>query len=117
VAHCLAGGEHVVIDAASLRRPERAQFMQLAQARGAALRIVHCQAPMALLRQRLQARVAAGTDASEATVALLDRQPDYWEPFTDAEREAVIAVETADPASVAAALQSLSDAAAGTTTR
>jgi aminoglycoside phosphotransferase family enzyme/predicted kinase len=115
-AHCLAGGEHVVIDAASLRRTERAQFMQLARARGARLRIVHCQAPMAVLRQRLQDRAAAGTDASEATVALLDRQPGYWEPFSDAERAAVIAVETADGSSVANALQALSDAAADTAT-
>jgi len=116
VAHCLAGGEHVVIDAASLRRPERAQFMQLARARGAALRIVHCQAPMAVLRQRLEDRAASGTDASEATVALLDRQPGYWEPFSDAERAAVIAVETADASSVAAVLQALSDDAAGIAT-
>jgi uncharacterized protein len=106
-AHCLAGGEHVVIDAACLRRTERAQFMQLARARGARLRIVHCQAPMAVLRQRLQDRAAAGTDASEATVALLDRQPGYQEPFTDVERAALITVETADAAGVAAALRSL----------
>jgi predicted kinase len=90
--------------------------MQLARARGARLRIVHCQAPMAVLRQRLQDRAAAGTDASEATVALLDRQPGYWEPFSDAERAAVIAVETADGSSVANALQALSDAAADTAT-
>jgi hypothetical protein len=115
-AHCLAGGEHVVIDAASLRRVERAQFMQLARACGAALRIVHCQAPMAVLRERLQARATAGTDASEATVELLERQPGYWEPFMDIERDAVITVETADASSVQAALQMLSDAAAGTAT-
>jgi hypothetical protein len=116
-AHCLAGGEHVVIDAASLRQQERAQFMQLARARGARLRIVHCQAPMPVLRERLEDRAAAGTDASEATVALLDRQPGYWEPFTDAERDTVITVETADEASVEGALQRLIDAATGTTAR
>jgi hypothetical protein len=116
-AHCLTGGEHVVIDAASLRQQERAQFMQLARARGARLRIVHCQAPMAVLRQRLEDRAAAGTDASEATAALLDRQSGYWEPFTDAERDAAITVETADEASVEGALQRLNDAATGTTTR
>jgi predicted kinase len=107
----------VVIDAANLRRQERTQFMQLAQAHGAGLRIVHCHAPLAVLRQRLEQRAAAGTDASEATAALLDRQPDYWESFTDAEHGAVIAVETGDPASVQAAMQVIGDAAAGTTTR
>jgi aminoglycoside phosphotransferase family enzyme/predicted kinase len=110
-AHCVAGREHVVIDAASLRQGERALFMQLARTHGATLRIVHCQAPLAVLRQRLEDRAAAGTDASEATVALLDRQPGYWEPFSDTERAAVIAVETADASSVSAALQALNDAA------
>jgi predicted kinase len=109
-AHGLAGGEHMVIDAASLRHGEREQFMQLARAHAATLRIVHCQAPMAVLRQRLEARAAAGTDASEATAGLLDRQPGYQEPFTDAERAALVTVETADAAAVAAALRSLSDA-------
>jgi aminoglycoside phosphotransferase family enzyme/predicted kinase len=109
-AHCLAGREHVVIDAASLRQGEREQFMQLARTHAATPRIVHCQAPMAVLRQRLKARSAAGNDASEATAALLDRQPGYQEPFTDAERAALITVETADDAAVAAALRSLSDA-------
>jgi aminoglycoside phosphotransferase family enzyme/predicted kinase len=109
-AHGLAGGEHLVIDAASLRHGEREQFMNLARTHAATLRIVHCEAPMTVLRQRLEARAAAGNDASEATVALLDRQPGYQEPFTDAERAALITVETADAASVAAALRSLRDA-------
>jgi aminoglycoside phosphotransferase family enzyme/predicted kinase len=110
MAHCLAGREHVVIDAASLRHGERELFMQLARTHAATLRIVHCQAPMAVLRQRLEARAAAGNDASEATVALLDRQPGYQEPFTDAERAALITVDTTDAAAVAIALRSLRDA-------
>ncbi len=35
-----------------------------------------------------------GRDASEADVALLDRQAGYWEPFEDGERDVVIDIDT-----------------------
>jgi len=93
-AHCLAGGENVIVDAANLRQSERMRFAALAERTGAALRIVHCTAPLAVLRARVAARRNAGTDASEATVELLDRQPSYWEPFTRAETPCVIDADT-----------------------
>ncbi|MGI9246331.1 MAG: AAA family ATPase [Steroidobacteraceae bacterium] len=109
VSSCLRGDENVVIDAANLRRHERDAFRHAAAAAGAGARvaIVHCQAPIDVLRQRVAARRASGSDASEATVELLDRQPGYWEPLTDAEMSLALAVDTRDTATVEAALRAV----------
>lgn len=103
-AACLAGGESVVVDAASLRRHERLAFAELARKHGAAFHIVHCVAPLDELKRRITARTTQGGDASEATPALLDRQPQYWEPFAEDELGAVVEVTTGDEVSVAQAL-------------
>ncbi|MET0984684.1 MAG: AAA family ATPase [Steroidobacteraceae bacterium] len=97
----LLGKEHAIVDAASLRRHERASFIALARELGVELTIVHCHAPEAELRSRLQARRG---DASEATVDVLERQMGYWEPFDAAERPFVLEVNTGDGDSVRSAI-------------
>ena len=52
----------------------------------------------AVLRQRVAARHAAGNDASEADVAVLQRQIDHHEPLGDDER--AIALDVATDAAV-----------------
>jgi aminoglycoside phosphotransferase family enzyme/predicted kinase len=103
-AACLAGGENVVVDAASLRRDERQGFAQVARQHAATFHVVHCVAPLEVLKARVARRVESGRDASEATPALLDRQPSYWEPFEASELPSVVEVTTSDPYAVAHAL-------------
>jgi predicted kinase len=107
VAACLEGGESVVVDAASLRRHEREAFLETAANRGAVARIVHCDAPIEVLKARIVRRQASGGDPSEATVDLLDRQPSYWEPLTEDERRMSLRLDTADDAAVRRVLQEL----------
>jgi uncharacterized protein len=90
----LEGGESLIVDAACLRRAERLQFVNLAQARGARVAIVRCHAPDAVLRERVAARLAARNDASEAGLDVLRRQPSWWEPFDDRERPLVVEIDT-----------------------
>jgi hypothetical protein len=99
----LDGGEPVIVDAAFLRAAERRRFLRLAADRGLPFAIVHCCAPETVLRERLVSRSAARDDASEAGLAVLDRQPAYWEPFGDEERAHVVEVDTSEPATVDAA--------------
>ncbi len=106
-AACLRGRESVVVDAANLRRDERDRFVAAARDLEAEATIVHCVAPLEVLRRRVAGRVATGADASEATVALLDRQPAYWEPFSDSELGHVVAVDTTSAESIERALGSL----------
>jgi len=83
----LAAGWPVIVDAAFLRREERAAFRALATRLGAEFRILATTAPVAELRRRLMARSG---DASEATVAVLEKQLEWFEPLDEDEQACVI---------------------------
>jgi aminoglycoside phosphotransferase family enzyme/predicted kinase len=106
----IEGGASLVVDAAFLRARERTAFLELARRLGAPAAVLHCRAPIEVLRERVRARRAAGHDASEADVALLERQQGYWEPLTGAERAVALDVDTSDDGAVELALASLSRA-------
>jgi predicted kinase len=78
----LQAGYPVILDAAFLRRDERAQALALAHELGVPLSILHCEAPSAVLRERLLARRG---DASEADTAVLDLLHGVAEPLTQEE--------------------------------
>lgn len=103
----LLGGESIVVDAANLRRAERASFLELARRLGARATIVHCSAPIEVLRERVTARANAASDASEATAGLLDRQPSYWEDFGMDEHGALLQVDTTDADAIDRTVQRL----------
>jgi len=109
---CLQGGESVIVDAASLRRSERRDLVAVAASFSAAASIVHCTAPIEVMRSRIAARRQSGADASEADVTLLDRQPSYWEPLTDEERGITVEVDTTDSRAIDAAFERLRSSAA-----
>ena len=90
----LNAGETVIVDAAFLRREERAAFSELADKTNASFAILHCFAPSGVLQERIQERSRHGQDASEATTEVLARQYDYWEPFTASEKAAVLEIDT-----------------------
>ena len=93
----LGAGWPVVVDAAFLRRSERAQFATLAASLAVPFSIVDCRAEWPLLRQRLEQRQAKGEDPSEADVAVLERLRLADEPLDDQERANSIAVEGERP--------------------
>jgi len=76
----------VLVDAAFLRQQERTSFATLAQPAGVQCHILACEEPLDVLRQRVTERQARGTDASEATVAVLEQQLGWLEPLSTAER-------------------------------
>lgn len=62
-----------MVDAAFLRRSERARLATLAHSLAVPFAILECRAPMPVLRARLMQRQARGSDASEADVEGLER--------------------------------------------
>ncbi len=70
----LAAGWSAIVDAAFLKRAERAAFQALAAEMGVAFFILAPQAAPAQLRERIIARLRRGSDASEATLDVLDKQ-------------------------------------------
>jgi uncharacterized protein len=93
----LAAGWPVVVDAAFLRRSERAPFAALAGELGAPFAIFDCRAPWALLRERLAQRRSRGGDASEADEAVLERLRDADEPLDGDEAARSLIIDAVRP--------------------
>jgi predicted kinase len=91
----LDAGWSVIVDATFLKLADRASFRALAQRVGAAFSILAPEATSEQLRERIVARHAQGTDASEATLDVLSRQLDAMEPLTSQEREWTVTVDEA----------------------
>lgn len=81
-AQVLAAGWSVVVDAAFLKRSERDAFRRIAAAQGAHFAILACEAPLTELRRRITARHG---DASEATLDVLEKQLQWFEPLANDE--------------------------------
>ena len=77
----LRAGWSVCVDATFLKRAERETFRRLARETGAAFSILAPQATPAQLRDRIQARMVLGQDASEATLDVLEQQLRTVEPL------------------------------------
>jgi len=90
----LLAGYPVIVDAAFLRSAERHSFEALATELRVPFSILDCSAAPATLRRRVAERDAAGTDASEAGLAVLERQLATHEPLDADERRAAIEVST-----------------------
>ena len=81
----LDAGFPVIVDAAFLRRSERARFAALAHDAGASFLIASCEAAPATLRARVASRARDALDASEAGLAVLEHQFASAEPLATEE--------------------------------
>lgn len=86
----LQAGWSVIVDAAFLQRAERNSFHALADHCGAGFAILAPQADVRELRRRITARQASGSDASEATLEVLDKQLQWIEPLGRDEHACVL---------------------------
>lgn len=110
----LRSGFPTIVDAAFLRRHERAGFEQLARELGAPFTILHCRTDPAVLRERIERRLAGQRDASEADLAVLERQLEFQESLTADEQRHAIEVDTREAAGLAAVSASWLAATANT---
>ncbi len=93
----LAAGCPALVDATFLERSQRQAFIGLAQELGQPLVILDIQASEAQLRERIEGRLAAGGDASEADLTILEHQLATREPLDADERAAAVAVDFSAP--------------------
>jgi len=98
----LQSGYPTIIDAAFLRRAERARAAALAHGLKRPFAILDCQAELSVLRERVKARRDHGGDASEADEAVLERLLAAREPLDDGERACSIEVDSGRPIDAAA---------------
>ncbi|MGD1942207.1 MAG: AAA family ATPase [Leptolyngbyaceae cyanobacterium] len=87
-------GYSIILDAKFDRVATRQLAIAQAVAHQLPLTIVHCEAPLETLKQRVKERSG---DIADATLAVLDKQ--YLEPFTATEQPYVTTIETTQPLS------------------
>ncbi|HHP7231760.1 MAG TPA: AAA family ATPase [Xenococcaceae cyanobacterium] len=87
-------GFPVILDAKYDRLTYRQQVIDPIKSQNIPLQIIHCTAPMAVLRDRLEQRSG---DISDATADLLTTQQANREAFTSAEQAYVTAIDTSNP--------------------
>jgi len=101
----LDAGYPAIVDATFLARAQRAAFASLAREAGVPFALAACEAPEAVLRERVATRQRGAKDASEAGLSVLARQLESREPLSEAEwREAVRFDAGGEPGAPAAAL-------------
>jgi len=93
----LAAGWPAIVDAAFLRHEERASFADLAATLGVPFAIIDCRAPLSVLHQRIERRLAEAADPSDADGAVLERLRAADVPLDDAERGVALVVDAEDP--------------------
>ncbi len=89
----LGAGFPVVVDAAFLKRVERESFRAIAARCRTPFLILDFHVPLEILRARVEERRARADDASEAGLAVLERQIATREPLTPAEISAATTVD------------------------
>jgi len=101
-------GFPAIVDATFLRRADRATFCELAEQLGAKPTIVLCQAARETLQARVAARLAHGTDASDATLDVLTYQLGVFETPDGDEKELVKLMDTdTDPRTLRARCEAM----------
>ncbi len=82
----VTAGFPVIVDATFIARWQRDQFHALARTLGVPFIIVDYRASISTLRRRVQTRESLGTDASEAGLAVLEKQLETEQPLSVDER-------------------------------
>lgn len=90
----LQAGFPVIVDATFLKRAHREPAYALAAALGCRLTVASLKADLEVLKQRVTARLDAGTDPSEADSAVLIWQSTHQEPVQDDEPGCHVALDT-----------------------
>ena len=96
-ARLLAAGHSVIVDATFLKRHQRDLFRDLAQELQVPFAILAVRANRAELARRITRRAAAGTDPSEATLAVLGGQLASREMLGEDELSHAVQLDTGTP--------------------
>jgi len=97
----LRAGFDVIVDATCLRQEDRQRLLAAGSAAGARTALLHCAADRATLEARILRREATAADASEAGLAVLDRQLQAQEPLSAVELDRTVVVDTTTDVDIA----------------
>ncbi|MCA9420252.1 MAG: AAA family ATPase, partial [Nitrospira sp.] len=103
----LQAGYPVVVDATFLEAAQRESFSQLAHDCDVPVVILDVWAPKDVLAKRIACRAEQRTDASDATIEVMEVQTEKEEPLTEAERFFTIRLDSTDFQGVQSTINSL----------
>jgi len=87
----------VIVDASYKRREERLRAAEATKKWNAGFFVVECVAPDGIVKERLDARQAAGTDPSDGRWELYVAQKGDFDPVTEFPEDTHLVVDTARP--------------------
>jgi uncharacterized protein len=96
-ATLVAAGYPVILDAAFLMRRQRMALKSVAHTLHVPIAVVSVYAPEPILKSRIEARASHSTDASEATLEVLEHQKKTGQPVAADEGIAVVPVDGSRP--------------------
>lgn len=95
--NALKAGYPVIVDSAALKREERESLHRIAEEQGLPALLLSCEAPDAVLRERIRERAQRRNEVSEATESVLDHQLAFADPIAPSESAHTIHVHTDQP--------------------
>jgi aminoglycoside phosphotransferase family enzyme/predicted kinase len=93
---CARMGKKVIVDATYLKADERRDFYETCIAQGQNPFFIHCFASEAVLKERIGKRMEAGTDASDADIAVLEHQLEHLEEPEELPSYRILRINTED---------------------
>ena len=103
----LSAGFPAIVDATFLKRAERMRFQELARSRGVPFHILSFPTDAATCCERVRLRGESRSDASEATIEILEQQLRSVEPLDDSERALAVSIDPSVATAPQEALQRL----------
>lgn len=105
--NCLKNGFSVIVDATFLQHAQRDLFHSLAQKLKCHFHILDCQTETTIMQQRIQQRAQQATDASDANLAVLEKQRHEQQPLNDVEKDYSLRINTTEKINTADILAQL----------
>lgn len=104
---CLKNEFSVIVDATFLQHAQRDLFHSLAQDLKCSFHILDCQTETVTMQQRIQQRGQQGTDASEANLAVLEKQCQTQQPLSGDELLHTLRIDTTDKPDISSIFKQL----------
>jgi aminoglycoside phosphotransferase family enzyme/predicted kinase len=104
---CINSGYSVIVDATFLLHAQRQRFASLAQQLNCGFKILDCETETTVLQQRIQQREQRGADASEANLAVLERQLEKQQRLNNEELKHTVHIDTRNEPDIAVIIEKL----------
>lgn len=105
----LRSGQTVILDATFIKQRARRHFEMMAESLGCPVRIIHCDAPDVVIRERLSRRMIEKKDRTDADERVMEKQMSIATPLSENERLITLFADTTNTAVLDTIISALKD--------